>query len=80
MKPILRLSDVYRYVQRRASIERTFGNTKHLAITEKAQKGLALRQLLFSIDTVWTHIQDQPVWLMMYADDIALLEVTDTDA
>ena len=51
-------------------------DTKPFLITVGFHHGSALSPFLFNVvlDTVSAHIQDQPRWLMMYTDDIALID------
>ena len=52
------------------------GDTKLFQITVMFHQDSALSLLLFNVllDTVSAHIHDQPPWLMMYADDIPLID------
>ena len=56
-----------------ASMARTaVGDSKPFQITVRIHQGSTLSQFLFNVvlDIISAHIQDQPRWLMMYADDI----------
>ncbi|CAH2096880.1 unnamed protein product [Euphydryas editha] len=60
-----------------ASVVRTVASdTDPFLITFGIQQGLALSPFLFNVvlDSVSAYIQDQPPWLMMYADDIVLVD------
>ena len=52
------------------------GDTILFQIAVGVHQGSALSPFLFNVvlDTVSAHIQDQPPWLMMYTDNIALIE------
>nr|XP_032518277.1 uncharacterized protein LOC116770779 [Danaus plexippus plexippus] len=52
------------------------GVTKPFPISVGVHQASAVSQFLFNVvlDTVSANIQHQPPWLMMYADDIALID------
>ncbi|KAJ8715501.1 hypothetical protein PYW07_009983 [Mythimna separata] len=58
-----------------SSVQTAVGESNIFPISVGVHQGSALSPFLFNVvlDVVTANIQDQPPWLMMYADDIALV-------